>query len=73
VLEKHLAERKQEREALKQQILSEQSKVFQFFGGLQFNHLVFLLLLGAVSAVTAYAIDVTVFEINSSMKPHTIN
>jgi len=46
--------------------------VFQFFGGLQFNHMVFLLLLGAVSAVTAYAIDVTVFEINSSMNACSI-
>jgi hypothetical protein len=31
------------------------------------------LLLGALSAVTAYAIDVTVFEVNSSMNISTSN
>lgn len=63
-----MAEKKKAREALRQQIMTEQNKVFQFFGGLQFNHFVFLMVLGSVSAVTAYAIDLTVFEINSSMK-----
>jgi hypothetical protein len=33
-LEKHLAEKKKEREDLRQQIITEQSKVVQFFGGL---------------------------------------
>jgi hypothetical protein len=41
--------------------------VFQFFGGLQFNHFVFLIVLGSLSAITAYAVDLTVFEVNSSM------
>lgn len=64
-LEKHLAEKKKAKEMMRQQIMTEQRKLFQFFGGLQFNHLVFLLVLGSLSALTAYAIDVTVFEINS--------
>lgn len=65
-LEKHLAQKKKAREALTRQIMTEQNKVFQFFGGLQFNHFVFLILLGSLSAITAYAIDLTVFEVNSS-------
>ena len=60
-LEKHLAEKKKAREALSRQILTEQNKVFQFFGGLQFNHFVFLIVLGSLSAITAYAVDLTVF------------
>jgi hypothetical protein len=66
-LEKHLTQKKKAREALRQQILTEQNKVFQFFGGLQFNHFVFLIVLGSLSALTAYAVDLIVFELNSSM------
>ena len=67
-----MLQRKKQREALKQQILNEHNKMFQFFGGLKFNHLVFLLVLGAVTALTAYAVDVTVFQINSSMNTRTL-
>ena len=64
-LEKQLAHKKKLRAHLKQQMLTEQSKVFQFFGGLQLNHFIFLMVLGALTAITAYALDVAVFEINS--------
>lgn len=43
----------------------EARKIMQFFGGLEFNHLVFLMVLGSLTALTAYSIDVTIFEINS--------
>lgn len=67
-----MLQRKKQREALKQQILNEHNKMFQFFGGLKINHLVFLFVLGAVTALTAYAVDVTVFQINSSMNTRTL-
>lgn len=66
-LQKHLEKRMKAKEAMRQQILTEQNNVQQYFGGLQFNHFVFLMVLGSVSALTAYAIDLTVFEVNSSM------
>jgi hypothetical protein len=70
-LERHLESKKRERERLKKQIVTEHGKVNQFFGGLQFNHFVFLLVLGFLTAITCYALDLTVFEVNSS-KPSRV-
>ena len=71
-LQRHLEKKMKAKEAMRQQILTEQSNVQQYFGGLQFNHFVFLMVLGSISAVTAYAIDLTVFQINSSTNDYFI-
>jgi hypothetical protein len=65
-LKRTLEEKMKAREQMKKQIITEQSKVVQFFGGLQVNHFVFLMVMGSLGAISAYAIDLTVFEVNSS-------
>lgn len=51
---------------LKKLMITEHGKVNQFFGGVEINHLLFLMLLGSLTAISSYLIDVTIFEINSS-------
>ncbi len=63
-LEKELAQKKKVREQMRQQMLTEQNNVMQFFGGLQFNHFVFLTLLGALTAISSYTIDLVVTKVN---------
>ena len=47
------------------ELQDEQKGYNEMFGGIKPSHMIYLMVLGAVGALLAYSLDLTVFEINS--------